>query len=45
MTTATTTHLLYDGQGGWIEAVAVEVLGEPGWRFKDARDAVRWLRA
>jgi len=47
-TSATITHLLYDGQGGWIEAVYVPA-PETGdgyrWRFKNGCDAVRWLRS
>ena len=50
----TATHLLYDGDGGWIEAKKVwmifphrEVDGAPedcwGWEFQNGYDVARWL--
>lgn len=54
-TSYTTSHLLYDGHDGWIEAKKVwldphhpELDGARagwGWEFKCAEDCVRWLRA
>jgi hypothetical protein len=53
--TASTTHLLYDGDGGWIGARSVwmtfphpEVDGVedgPGWQFNSGHDLLRWLRS
>lgn len=43
-TTASTTHLIWC-DGRWVEAVAMEVNGEDGFRFRDVADAVAWLRA
>lgn len=44
---ANATHLLYDGNGGWIEAtrVWIEHANEWGWQFNHGPDAVRWLKA
>ena len=54
-TSYTTSHLLYDGKGGWIEAKRVYVKHPHpevdaatdgfGWEFKSGIDAVRWLES
>jgi hypothetical protein len=53
-TETSTTHLLYDGDAGWIEAKRVfeqcwiDINPESdgyGWEFKSAEDCIRWLRA
>lgn len=48
MTAVSTTHFIYDGKGGWIEARKVPAPeSEDGfrWEFRSATDVVRWLRA
>lgn len=51
----TASHLIYDGDGAWIEAKRVwvefpwpEVDGvedEWGWQFNTVEDLIRWLHA